>query len=390
MLSVILAVPEPSTITISNKMMNLKKFATLSTALTLGLSCLIDSASAQENPTTFITRANAKVARESAVKSRWEGPTSGPKIEAKKLIIFIASDFRNTSVNALLKNLREVSAITGWDLVAIDCWGAANKRADAFSRAMALKPNGIILAGINAQDQAKEIAKVNEKKIPIVGWHASTKIGPADGLFVNIGTDPKEVGQTAAYLTVTESNGKAGVVVFTDPTTLYSVAKSNEVIDVIKRCQTCSILGVEEIPITNGAEQLSASIATLSKRHGKKWTHSIVVHDQYIDWMETPSNIELLGDIKPLAVAAGDGTSTSYARIQRKALQIGVIPEPLGQHAWQLFDELNRAQHNLPPSGYVSTPYVVTVQNIAFHGGPKQTFDPDNGYRNEYRKIWGK
>lgn len=356
--------------------------------LVLAFACA--SAMAEESLTLFITRANAKIARESAFKNKWDGPTSGPKIEAKKLIIFIASDMRNTSVNGLLKNVRDVSAIAGWDLVPIDCWGVASKRADAFSRAMALKPDGVILAGINARDQAKELAKLAEKNIPVVGWHASVKSGAGDGLYVNIGTDPKEVGQTAAYLTVAESDGKAGVVVFTDPSTLYSVAKSNEVIDVIKRCQTCSLLGIEEIPITNGAEQLSSSLTTLSKRHGKKWTHSIVVHDQYADWMETPSNLETLGAVKPQVVAAGDGTPSSYVRIQKKTLQIGVVPEPLGLHAWQLIDELNRAHHKLPPSGYLSSPYVVTARNIAFHGGPRNMFDPDNGYRNEYKQIWGK
>ncbi len=365
-----------------------KKFVSVGAAFFLTLA--YPAASAQESQTVYFNRANAKIARESAFRKEWAGPTTGPKIEAKKLIVFIASDMRNTSVAALLKNLRDVNPVAGWDLVPIDCWGVANKRADAFSRAMALKPDGVILAGINARDQAKEIAKLAEKNIPVVGWHASVKIGPGDGLFTNIGTDPKEVGQTAAYFAVVESNGKAGVVVVTDPTTLYSVAKSNEVIDVIKRCQTCSLLGIEEIPITNGAETLSASLATLAKRHGKKWTHTIVVHDLYADWMETPANVEALSAIKPQVVGAGDGTSTSYNRIQKKILQMGVVPEPLSQQAWQLIDELNRAHHKLPPSGYASPPYVVTSQNMPFHGGPKNMFDPDTGYRNEYKLIWGK
>ena len=370
--------------------MNSKKFASVSAALVFAFACSMETASAQESLTLFISRANAKIARESALRKEWGGPTTGPKIEAKKLIVFIASDMRNTSVSTLLKHLRDVNGIVGWDLVPIDCWGTANKRADAFSRAMALKPDGVILAGINARDHAKEIAKLAEKNIPVAGWHAAVKIGPGDGLFVNIGTDPKDVGQSAAFLTVAESNGKAGVVVVTDPTTLYSVAKSNEVIDVIKRCQTCSLLGIEEIPLTNGAEQLSSALAALTKRHGKKWTHTIIMHDQYADWMETPSNIEVLGPVRPQVVGAGDGTSSSYVRIQKKTLQIGVVPEPLALHAWQLIDELNRAHHKLPPSGYAPTPYVVTAQNIPFHGGPKNMFDPDTGYRNEYKLIWGK
>ena len=40
-------------------------------------------------------------------------------------------------------------------------------------------------------------------------------------------------------------------------------------------------------------------------------------------------------------------------------------------------------------SGYVPGVHLVTPDNIAFDGGPKNIFDPDNGYRDEYKKIWG-
>jgi ribose transport system substrate-binding protein len=30
----------------------------------------------------------------------------------------------------------------------------------------------------------------------------------------------------------------------------------------------------------------------------------------------------------------------------------------------------------------------MTAANIAFDGGPKNVFDPDNGYRDQYKTIW--
>ncbi len=30
------------------------------------------------------------------------------------------------------------------------------------------------------------------------------------------------------------------------------------------------------------------------------------------------------------------------------------------------------------------------MDNVAFDGGEKNTFDPGNGYRDAYAKIWGK
>lgn len=370
--------------------MTLKTVSSLAAALTFSLMNATQPVSAQESPTQFLSRANAQIARESAFKNKWESPMSGPKIDGPKRIIFIGSDFKNTSVSTILKGVQEAAAVAGWEVVPVDCWGLVDKRADAFSRAMALKPDGIIIAGINARDQTKELTAAAAKKIPVVGWHAAIKPGPGDGLFNNIGTEAKKVGGSAAYLAVAESNGKAGVVIFTDPGTLYSVAKSNEIADVIKRCQGCTLLGLEEMNLVGGAEAMPATLALLAKRYGKRWTHSITVHDLYLDWMETPANAELISDLKMQTIAAGDGTPSSYRRLSKKSQQIGIVPEPFYQQGWQMIDELNRAIHAQPPGEYSSPVYVVTVQNLAFHGGPKNQFDPDNGYRNEYRRMWGK
>ena len=41
-------------------------------------------------------------------------------------------------------------------------------------------------------------------------------------------------------------------------------------------------------------------------------------------------------------------------------------------------------------SGYSPKVHLVTADNVAKDGGPTNVFDPDNGYRNHYKKIWGK
>ena len=52
---------------------------------------------------------------------------------------------------------------------------------------------------------------------------------------------------------------------------------------------------------------------------------------------------------------------------------------------WPLLWWLNKQ----PWSGYVSQIHLVTADNIAYDGGPKNIFDPNNGYRDVYKKIWG-
>jgi ribose transport system substrate-binding protein len=266
----------------------------------------------------------------------------------------------------------------------IDCYGVPARRAEAFSRAMALRPAGIILAGFDAQEHAKDIQAANTQKIPVVGWHAATRTGPADGLFANIGADPKEAGQVAGLLAIVESKAKAGVAVIADTSSAYAAARTGAIVDIIKQCQTCSLLGVEQ-PAATDAER-AVQFAALVKRHGARLTHVIGANDQYFDGVVTAAGMP---DAKHLQIiAAGDGIKSAYERINGNGLQIGTVPEPLNMQGWQLVDEINRANSGDKPSGYMPAVYLATSQNKAFHGGPSNTFEPSNGYRAVYRRIW--
>jgi len=57
---------------------------------------------------------------------------------------------------------------------------------------------------------------------------------------------------------------------------------------------------------------------------------------------------------------------------------------------WQIVDEMNRAIAKAAGSGYSPKVQHVTAENAGKDGGPKNIFDPDNGYRDQYKKIWGK
>jgi ribose transport system substrate-binding protein len=60
----------------------------------------------------------------------------------------------------------------------------------------------------------------------------------------------------------------------------------------------------------------------------------------------------------------------------------------LNLQGWQLVDELNRAISGQACSGYVTSPALVTEDGLKTSTG--NTFDPQNGYREAYSKIWGK
>jgi ribose transport system substrate-binding protein len=147
---------------------------------------------------------------------------------------------------------------------------------------------------------------------------------------------------------------------------------------------------VEALPATTSADKMPAILTALAQRFGKKWTHIIGVNDNYLDLLATPAAAAVIASNKIEALSAGEGSESAYQRIRSKTVQLATVPEPFSQQGWQIVDELNRSFSGEKASSYATPTYLVTEQNIAFHGGQQNTFEPNNGYRSEYKKIWGK
>ena len=188
---------------------------------------------------------------------------------------------------------------------------------------------------------------------------------------------------------VADSNGTAGVVIFKGISPI-SDEKANAMIGTLRKCQGCSVLQVDTIDLKDTYKAMPQRTALLLQNYGKKWTYSIGVNDLYLDAMP-PTFIAaaIPGNGYPRNISAGDGSETAFERIRKNHYQIGTVAEPLRLHGWQAIDELNRAFAGHKHSGYSAPVHLVTSANVTFDGGQRNEFDPDNGYRDRYKKIWG-
>jgi len=144
-----------------------------------------------------------------------------------------------------------------------------------------------------------------------------------------------------------------------------------------------------DTPIAETSTRMPQLTTSLLQKYGASWTHSLAINDLYYDFMGpslAAAGIEGTG--APVNVAAGDGSESAYQRIRSGQYQAVTVAEPLTLQGWQLVDELNRAMAGEKWSGYVSPLHVVTKDNVEFDGGPTNSFDPGNGYRDAYKKIW--
>jgi len=344
---------------------------------------------------TYVAEAKAYVTKISKPHPPWDGPTTGPAAQPKKSVIYVSADQNNGGALGVGLAAEEAAKVIGWSFRLIDGQGTAAGRSAALQQAANLKPDGIVLGTVDAVEQAEMLKQIAAIGIKVVGWHALGRPGPAptQQLFTNIATEPKEVAKAAGMYAVADSNGKAGVVIFTDPAYEIGIAKSDAMAEVVRKCAGCSVLSVERIhhgEFRQTSALMTQHTALLLQRHGARWTYSLADNDLYFDFM-LPSLVAaaIPGSGYPRNISAGDGSEPAFERIRKNHYQIGTVAEPLRIHGWQAIDELNRAFAGQKASGYSTPVHLVTSANIQFDGGERNEFDPDNGYRDTYKMIWG-
>jgi ribose transport system substrate-binding protein len=359
----------------------------------LSAPALIRAAWAQDsNAAAVLAEANASIASAAAPASKWDGPTTGPKAQKGKSIIYISADQRNGGALGVGKGVAEAAKAIGWDFKIIDGQGSVPSQTSAVGQAIAQRPDGIILGTVDAVGQKATLAQAPQLGIKVVGWHASAVPGPVEdpAVFANITTPPKDIALTAANYAIAMSDGKAQVAIMRNSETAIGRLKGDTIRARIEESGTCKVLSFNIMPIAESSDRMPSLTASLLQRFPGQLDWMLAINDLYFDFA-VPSlrsaNIPPAGVIS--LVSAGDGSVSAYQRIRSGQYQVATVPEPLNLQGWIAVDELNRAFAGEKWSGYMPKVHLVTKDNIGTDGGPENHFDPSNNYRDEYRKIWG-
>ena len=359
------------------------------TVIALGLALLTAPAMAAD----VVAEAKAHVAASVAPVTAWDGPTTGPKAALGKTVIYVSADQRNGGALGVGNGVAEAAAAIGWSFKIIDGQGSVPQQTAGIGQAIALQPDAIVLGTIDAAGQRTTIEKAISLGIKVVGWHSSPKPGPMEtpGLFANITTPPEEIALTAADYAIAMSDGHAQAAVMRNSETLIGRTKGDLIRKRIESCETCAVLSFDVIPIVETSTRVTPLTSSLMQRFGDKLTWMLAINDLYFDFA-IPA-LRAAGSPAsgpPLLVSAGDGSVSAYGRIRDGNYQVATVPEPLNLQGWMAIDELNRAFAGETWSGYVTKAHLVTKDNVDQDGGRNNRFDPQNGYREAYKKIWGK
>jgi len=370
-----------------------KRAVALSAAAVLiaGSAIAATSASAAAGCSAALAKATKAVNASVAVKAPWDGPKTGPKAATGKTLIYVAQTMQNGGVAGAEKGVEEAAKAIGWTVRVLDGQGTQAGMSSAMDQAVTLKADGIIIGGFDPATVKSGVDAAKAANIPVIGWHAAATSGPQPdlGLFSNVTTLRADVSKISADWVIVDSKGVGGVVVFTDKSIPFAHGKSDEIVAELKTCASLKLLKYSDIPIGNDTStRVQTETAALLAKFGKSWTHSVSINGGlYV----TPMAAALRAAGKkgtdfPHNVGAGDGSADEYARIIAGDFQSVTVPEPLTMQGWQIVDEFNRAFAGQAASGYVPVVHLVTKANA----GKSTVWDPQNGYRTEYKKIWGK
>ncbi len=322
----------------------------------------------------------------------WDGPTAGPKALKDKSVVFVSLTQLSSGNLDASKGAEEAAKALGWKYRILDGQGSAATGAAALEQAIALKPDGIILGSISAENNKEILARAAAAGIKIVSWHSADKPGPIAGapIYTNVSTDPYDIAYMAGAYAVVSSNGTAGADVITDKQYAIVVTKTNGIEDAIKKCSTCTLVSEDTVEFGQASQRTPAFFSSLLQRFGKKVTHVLTFNEIYFDFaVPVLKAAGIPPEGPPNLVAAGDGSVSAYQRIRNGQYQTATVPEPAYMHGWQLIDEMNRALSGAPPSGFVTKVHLVTKENVDADGGKDNRFDPANDYRGHYKAIWG-
>ena len=323
--------------------------------------------------------------------SAFDGPSSGPTAAEGKTVVVLAADMKNGGILGVTTGVEEAAAKIGWTVRVLDGAGSVQGRTAAFGQAMALMPDGIIINGFDATEQQAALEGVVAAKIPMVSWHSGPKIGcdAPGGIFANVSTDAMQVSDVAANWAMEDGGKDAGVVIFTDSTYQIAIDKADRMKKDIEAAGG-TVLEYVDTPIAETSTRMGPLTTSLLQKYGAKWTHSLAINDLYFDFMGPAlAAAGIDGKANPKAGSAGDGSEAAFQRIRTGQYQAVSVAEPLNLQGWQLVDEMNRAISGAACSGYVTAPALVTEEGLKAMGD-SNAFDPQNGYREAYAKIWGK
>lgn len=274
---------------------------------------------------------------------------------------------------------KAAAELLGWKVTGIDVGTNPEEFAQAYDRAVGLKPDMVIGSGIPREYLNKQLTQLQEMNIPVIQW--SSGVDPVDGhLFVAVDNPLYEAAgiQTSEFLAA-DGDMKSNVVAFS--------VKQYAMIDVFTRtmdeymekmCADCTF-DLQQVAASDVGKLAPKVTAYLQKNPDTKYV--LCGFGDLCQGVGTALKAAGRSDVK---IMTRDPSSTNYQNIANGVEWAGGAL-PIGQTSWQVIDLAQRVFNGDSLDGTRLQPQQI-VTEVPDPKSPVIGAVPE--YQDQYKKLW--
>lgn len=339
-------------------------------------------------PTLTVAEARAIVAERTKRQTDWMGPTEGPRAPAGSFTIAYVSPDQSYTPHVLWgRGVEEAAHALGWKVITFNGQGTVSGTLTAMQQALAANPAAIVTPA-DANALQKPIKDAVARHIPVIGIHATAFPGPHPdlGLYMNIVSNPAEIGQTEAAYVIAMSDGKARDIHMVDDSYAIARFKAKATTTPIANCPGCKMLETVNMPLGDASARMSSTVSGLLARYGDSWWMTTCCDGYYTNVAAalraagaSPDKIKLVG---------ADAPPSAYDMIRKGGFEVASVPEPSSLFGYEAIDAVIHAMAGEEPAHFIQPTFLIVKQNVDSEGGDKNEFVPSNHFACHYMNIW--
>lgn len=274
---------------------------------------------------------------------------------------------------------KEAADLLGWKTTRVDLGTSPEDFANAYNRAIQLKPDLVVGSGLSRELFDKQLNELAEMDVPVIQW--SSGITPVDDKLWVAVDDPfyQAAGVLAAEVVAADGDLKSNVAVFNVPQYTMSTlfAKTFEsYLD--KACADCTVSYQEAAASDIGklAQKVTAHV-----QRNPDTTHVVCSFGDLCQGVGQALKTAGRSEIK---IYTQDPGATNFQNIA-SGTEWGATPLAIGQTGWQIIDLAQRIFNGDDVAGTRLAP-MQAVTEIQDPKSPLIGAVPD--YKEQYKALW--
>ncbi|WP_261564670.1 sugar ABC transporter substrate-binding protein [Frankia gtarii] len=316
----------------------------------------------------------------------WRGPRTSPPVAADKHIVFVNTVPGQPTLRALGAAAQEAGRALGWRVTEI----AATKPTDApdaFDRAIAQKPDGILFGFLDATVYPSVAAALVKSKIPTVVVGVVPNKANVDAWTHVVDIDHSLQGRVTAAAAVLDrkADAKLGVLAVAPGANLSGDTFIAGIKSFLDDNGGGSIVGTKPIDINTLTDPSAVGQAAVAFAQANQKLNAF-----YVGYDGTASSVvpalRQAGVIDRVHVLAHDGDPQNLGWVRAGNGQVADVVWAQAWATWAAFDDFNRIFNRVPASTDDGIPLRLFTKDHPKDGSEPWSGDLD--FRARYKSLW--